>query len=671
MALNRVGCAVAAVCPPRGHPLSKTASVQFRFPYRALDPLTSLAEAIREFEPDFIIPGDDRAVQHLHELYAAGPNAFGIDCTGLIQRSLGAPASYPVVSSRFPLLEKAREAGVRVPKTVTVRSVDDLAALDPRPEAPWVLKSDGTWGGHGVAIARNREQAARSFEVLAKPVGVARALKRLMIDREAFSLRLRHQPPGDVVAQQFIRGVPANSGFFCWEGQVVASIHVEVLQAQGDTGAATVVRVIDNPEMEFAARQLAGCLGLSGFFGLDFVIEEGSGAAYVLELNPRCTPLCHLQLGGRRDMVGAVRAQLTGEPFQESPPVTRHDTIVYFPQAWHWDRSFARRPGSFHDVPWEDPGLIRELMLLPWPDRGLLARLYNRLRHTTFAERASQGGGAFEHLENAAGREATSDPIFGTLEPGPDGRVHLPPVVPLRQEGSKDPLFLIHGVDGNVFYFHRLVKHLDPGQPVYGVLAQATLGDKTVFTSMEDMAQFYLKAIQIVQPQGPYHLVGYSFGGYIAYEIGRQLRARGERVGLVGLIDTLPMAAAKGAASQGTRHTKAKLRARWLGIYALLDAMHRPIPSFLKQAYDINCFAAMRYAPQPYPGKVTLFPAYESGNGPLNDQWQRLAGEGVEVRAVPGNHDNLLSEPQVQFLGREITDCLSGTECGSEQILRT
>jgi len=180
-----------------------------------------------------------------------------------------------------------------------------------------------------------------------------------------------------------------------------------------------------------------------------------------------------------------------------------------------------------------------------------------------------------------------------------------------------------------------------------------------------------LKAIQIVQPQGPYHLVGYSFGGYIAYEIGRQLRARGERVGLVGLIDTLPMAAAKGAASQGTRHTKAKLRARWLGIYALLDAMHRPIPSFLKQAYDINCFAAMRYAPQPYPGKVTLFPAYESGNGPLNDQWQRLAGEGVEVRAVPGNHDNLLSEPQVQFLGREITDCLSGTECGSEQILRT
>jgi len=714
IAFKRAGCDVAAVCP-RGHPLRKTAAVEIRFPYKALSPLDSLGEAIREYQPDFIIPADDRAVEHLHELYAAGPDAFGTDSTGLIRRSLGNPASYPIVSSRFPLLEIAREEALRVPETMLIRSFDDLESLHARPTAPWVLKTDGSWGGHGVAIVRNPEEARRHFRAMAKPVGTVRAFKRLMVDREAFSLRQarKHQP--HVVAQEFVGGVPANSGFFCWEGKVLADIHVKVLHSQGDTGAATVVRLIDNPEMALAAKRLAGRLGLSGFFGLDFIVDEDSGAAYLLELNPRCTPLCHLQLGEGRDMVGALRAQLMGGPVEETVPVTQEDTIVYFPQAWHWDRSFARRPGSFHDVPWEDPVLIQELMRLPWPDRGMLARLYNRLRHTTFAERASRGGGVFEASETVVDQAASSEGFSCTLEPASDGRTHLPAVVPLRRGGTKDPLFVIHGVDGRVAGFHHLVRHLGPSQPVYGVLAQTLLGERTAHTRIEDLAQYYLRGIQDVHPRGPYHFIGYSFGGYVAYELARQLQARGERVGFVGLIDNRRMARVKNDAGTqgedkglGQRRTRLSFRiashlahlfsaagpryaiskftevvgilvkaliARFLrNAYKVLGALHQPIPAFLRPARrdnDINWFAAARYAPQPYPGRITLFQTSDSADLRLleNDRWLQLAGEGVDVRTIPGIHTTLMKEPQVRFLAKEIADCLSAAECRSTQLL--
>ncbi len=699
IALTRSGCDVAAVYPRRGHPLRKTASVQYSFHYSPRRPLVSLANAIREFQPDLIVPSDDRAVRHLHELQAAGPEAFGMDFTPLIQRSLGSPASYPIVSARFPLLETAREEGIRIPETTAIESPNDLEFLRARQAPPWLLKADGSWGGHGVKIARDLEEARRYYLLLSKPLSHTRAFKRVLVDRESFSFWPWRKHGSHVIEQQFIRGVPANSGLFCWEGNVLAAIHVEVLHAQGDTGAATVARVIDNPEMQFAAKQLAARLGLSGFFGLDFVLEEGTGAAYLIEMNPRLTPLCHLQLGEGRDLVEALRAKLTGEPIQVTSPVTPLDTISYFPQAWHWDRAIATRPSAFHDVPWEDPELARDLLRLPWPDRGFLARVFSRLRHTTFAERAARDSGVFEPTADAPGAGESSDPAADALEAARSGgEVQLPSVVPLQREGAREPLFLIHGVDGNVWTFHQLVRRLEPDQPAYGVLSEALLGHPGACTRVEEMAKYYIREIQARHPNGPYHLIGFSFGGLVAFEMARQLHAQGARLGLVGLIDNRQMAAAgsrpiedaneSGHPRQpsrlathmtsvfspgGSDFVRMKLRARlFRAAYTLLDALHRPVPRFLQRAYDINWFAAVHYVPQFYPGKVVLFHARDSSGEarPVDNQWLQLAGEGAEVRAIPGGHTSVLQEPQVQFLASEIMDCLSKVECGTAEFQR-
>ena len=137
-----------------------------------------------------------------------------------------------------------------------------------------------------------------------------------------------------------------------------------------------VVRVVEGPEMMVCAERIARRLKLTGFFGLDFMIEEETDATYLIEMNPRGTPLCHLQLGKGRDMVDALWAQLSGQPLREPPPVTQQDLITYFPQAWHGKGNLPAL--GFQDIPQDEPELVREI-LRPWPDRSILALAYNKL----------------------------------------------------------------------------------------------------------------------------------------------------------------------------------------------------------------------------------------------------------------------------------------------------
>jgi hypothetical protein len=106
------------------------------------------------------------------------------------------------------------------------------------------------------------------------------------------------------------------------------------------------------------------------------MIEEGSGAAYLIEMNPRPTPLCHLRLGRGRDMVGALWAQLAGQTLPETPSVTKNDTIAYFPQEGNGDPELLE--SSFLDIPQGEPELVQELRD-PWLGRTLLFRLSAQL----------------------------------------------------------------------------------------------------------------------------------------------------------------------------------------------------------------------------------------------------------------------------------------------------
>jgi hypothetical protein len=379
LVLAQAGCEVSAVYSLHGHPLRKTQVVKHAFPYSALGPLESLARAIAESNPDIVIPCDDRGARHLLDLHARSlqQGSDGVPLTKLIERSLGSPEGFRVACGRNDLLRIATEEGLRVPATRLIATAEDLQAWQKEQPFPWVLKADETWGGRGVRIAHSRSEADQFFRDVSSPFRLRRAIKRLLVNRDPFWLRpwWEGRKPS-VVVQAYVEGRPANCAVLCWKGEVLAGTDVEVVSADGLTGPARVVRVVDNAEMKLCAERIARRLNLSGFFGLDFVIEQGTGAAYLIEMNPRCTPLCHLRLGNGSDMIGALWAQLSGQPQPNVRPVTENDMIAYFPQAMQANSEFLQT--SFHDVPQAEPDLMHEF-LEPWPERSLLFRMMKRL----------------------------------------------------------------------------------------------------------------------------------------------------------------------------------------------------------------------------------------------------------------------------------------------------
>jgi hypothetical protein len=377
--LAKARCDVSAVCLAGRHPLLKTRVVREVFPYNAFRPVDSLAAALRAADPHVVVPCDDRAVQHLHQLHArARTTPGGSKIVELIERSLGAPGSFPIVSSRYHLLEVARQEGLPVPETQQVQNAADLRSWGQRHALPWVLKADRTWGGGGVEIARTLRHAERFFDQIPWFFGTTLAVKRLIANRDPFWLlpSWKRWIPG-VIVQSHIEGRPANCAVVCWEGRILSGIAAEVVSSDKPTGPANVVRIIDHPEMMRCAEILARRLRLSGFFGLDFMIEESTGRSYLIEMNPRCTPLCHLRLGQGRDMMGALYAQLSGQPIDQAACVTHNDTIAYFPEAWHKNIGALRT--SFRDIPYTEPDLIEEL-LHSSPPGTLFARATKAVR---------------------------------------------------------------------------------------------------------------------------------------------------------------------------------------------------------------------------------------------------------------------------------------------------
>jgi hypothetical protein len=418
--LAEAGCQVSAICPKPNHALTKTRAVQQTFRYHALRPIESLNSAIKAVDPDIVIPACDRSVRHLHELHrhAKSQGNAGLRTMALIERSLGLPSSHPIVSSRYDLLALARDEGVRVSNMSQMRNQEDFDSWKSREPYPWVLKADGTWGGGGVRIIRSAEEAELSLMQLEKMSRFTRSIKRLVVNRDPFWLReWWTHAERSIIAQAYIQGRPANCSVVCWEGKILAGIAVEVVRSEGATGPACVVCVVDNSEMMKAAEKIAARLGLSGFFGLDFMIEDVSDHVYLIEMNPRLAPPSHLRLGKGRDLAGALWAQLAGRPSPEFPSVTESNLIAYFPQGLKDDGDFAE--ACYRDIPQGEPALVSE-MLNPFPDRTFLFRMVEFLTRGGIPD---QGAVMQTFAANHKLTNSRKD-----IEKGIDGRVITEPV---------------------------------------------------------------------------------------------------------------------------------------------------------------------------------------------------------------------------------------------------
>ncbi|MFD9546376.1 amino acid adenylation domain-containing protein [Nocardia salmonicida] len=124
-----------------------------------------------------------------------------------------------------------------------------------------------------------------------------------------------------------------------------------------------------------------------------------------------------------------------------------------------------------------------------------------------------------------------------TAEPGPSG-LGLDVLLPIRPGGDRPALFCVHSSSGMSWSYLGLAEQLRPGRPIYGLQAPDLSGREPSARSIEEFAQRYVREIRAVQPSGPYHLLGWSFGGLIAQAMAVELSAAGEQVGVVALLDT-------------------------------------------------------------------------------------------------------------------------------------
>ncbi len=376
LAFLRQGCRVSALCP-RSHPLTKVSGVDRVLVYDGYASLESLRRMLAEASPDYVVPCDDGVVAQLYCLHASDPRF-----RPLIERSIGHPAAYPILASRLGLLNTAKELGIAIPRTRALASPADLERWHEEVASEGVLKADGETAGNGVRIVRSLDAAKLAWRELHAPMSRLTAWKRRIIDRDPLALwSQRERAQRDVIVQELINGRPANSMIACHDGVVLAIVSVVVVASEGPTGASTIVRRVHNEGMERAAELLAGRLKLTGFFGLDYVIDTQTDTPYLVELNPRATQLGHFEFANQPSLVAALVASWRGVPGPPCADPVHNDLLAFFPQALAAGPSLTALIAASHlDLPADAPNLAAELRLASWPQRRLVARLYHVLR---------------------------------------------------------------------------------------------------------------------------------------------------------------------------------------------------------------------------------------------------------------------------------------------------
>jgi thioesterase domain-containing protein len=220
------------------------------------------------------------------------------------------------------------------------------------------------------------------------------------------------------------------------------------------------------------------------------------------------------------------------------------------------------------------------------------------------------------------------------------------PVVALQPNGSLPPLFCIHAMGREVLSYVGLVRHLGAEQPVYGV---RDLGED-LSRPLTRLAAEHVEEIRSVQPEGPYYLAGWSFGGPVAFEMALQLQRQGETVAFLGLLDAVsPILVQRSSVPDS-----GAMRDRFMSLSA--------------------------YVPGTLRGAVTLFRAEDSlesagGTPAEQEEWQTLGWSGlssspVEVHRVPGRHSTITREPHVRVLAELVRQSLASARlrAGDEDV---
>ncbi|HEX4954549.1 MAG TPA: amino acid adenylation domain-containing protein [Thermoanaerobaculia bacterium] len=219
--------------------------------------------------------------------------------------------------------------------------------------------------------------------------------------------------------------------------------------------------------------------------------------------------------------------------------------------------------------------------------------------------------------------------------------------IPLQPDGEGTPFFWIHGGAGTVLGYRELAARLGSDRPFLAFQSRGLFDREAPRRSVREMADAYVAALCRRQPSGPYLVGGWSFGAVVALEVARRLRAAGEEVALLALIDPTPLEAGIGKA----------VGAEGLAIPAEWQALAPGAETVLRA----NVEAFEGYRREPYGGLIDVFWGRQSEASRGAASWREL-GAPVREHWLEGNHETLLQEPHVGALAAELRSRLSEGE---------
>ncbi|WP_348538304.1 amino acid adenylation domain-containing protein [Nocardia farcinica] len=300
-----------------------------------------------------------------------------------------------------------------------------------------------------------------------------------------------------------------------------------------------------------------------------------------------------------------------------------------------------------------------------------------RFAHTPEGRRAG------EEERRAAAERAAAD--AAAAPPSAPPGLGLDVLLPIRTEGAEPALFCVHPSSGMAWTYLGLAEALAPGRPIHGLQAPDLSGTEPSATSIEEFARRYVAEIRAVQPQGPYHLLGWSFGGLIAHAMAARLEREGQRVGVLALLDAdsgdidgdsiEPLTPGKFAHTFGSvfgiddipetataREAADHIAAR-MGGARLLDA-----DTLTRMAASYNASARTRtgYRRPVYHGPAVYFratvpsPDIEGEFGP--EGWAPYITGPITTHDIEATHDELTAPHILPEIARQLDRHLGGTQ---------
>jgi amino acid adenylation domain-containing protein len=244
--------------------------------------------------------------------------------------------------------------------------------------------------------------------------------------------------------------------------------------------------------------------------------------------------------------------------------------------------------------------------------------------------------------------------------------------------GIQPPIFLVHEVSGGVLEYLDLCRAIGSDYTIYGFVAPGYDSDEAPLQSVHKMARQYVEEMRKQRLNGPYHLIGWSFGGLVAFEMARILEERGENIAFLGLLDSHPFGNGMREDMKVRNATLAQMADRlsidanaisdcsaeealeWLAKEVVARGV---VPEKLSRAAirrQVKVIEAHTYAIDEYrpSGRVetdiTLFQAEDDAEGMNHDAWKHRTMGQLRVRTVPGTHFTMVHTPHASVLALAI-----------------